>query len=731
VLSIPQALAPTSTAVEQQLQSLGAPSTHSARTTFTACESTLSDDDAELYHLVSQEHDCDEEFYDKMVRSLVLQGKLNEALEIADNYMPDGAPDFLINLLIAQAEDKSTTWPLVMRLRDKEIAAQFVFTWLESWDDIEVCIDLLFMLKSHLHDGSETRQRTNELYDEMRLFRDVLRVDHSWKAKWQPLAGVCRRSPAQAVRNLTQLRQHQLARTLARQFSVPNVKREIEENHLLELLEKHQDTNEATKALIALDDEAVPVAEALMEKVQQDSLKLFLVQYLISHLSRPTLANVVVTSSSATSATLLNTTPGAPASTAGTAAAAMAAGSINSLESLRAMEKGIRAVMALPESLQALYRPLIRRPDLIVHNLIMTEQITQTEKLFQVLPELRDDMMLVFYAKKAIRFERKATIDPMSSPAESASRDSSSESLSSAAAAASSASSPFDRRATISQSVSSSSGSSITSWMKRRTIAVEEQYSRSMRTPSASRTSNTPRASDPSARANTLFIDSDPSLAGETPGDSSSATASASSSSSTSTSALTPTPSGSPPSLLKSSGNSSGSLLPLTGDDERDNIKMNEFSFVAAPSINLLKSLLDMCADSQNAGVACWDLCDQLSERLNRETEDRLFLTNLMHQLLLYGRLQFIKSPDGSNRAAMCDTLLGHVDLLQSLVISKCPIPVRLMDFSDPHKLKLLRDELIRDDRVRMALEVGTKVSCRVSQLRMLVIWLDQTDWTM
>jgi hypothetical protein len=102
-----------------------------------------------------------------------------------------------------------------------------------------------------------------------------------------------------------------------------------------------------------------------------------------------------------------------------------------------------------------------------------------------------------------------------------------------------------------------------------------------------------------------------------------------------------------------------------------------------------------------------------------------------MHQLLLYGRLQFIKSPDGSNRAAMCDTLLGHVDLLQSLVISKCPIPVRLMDFSDPHKLKLLRDELIRDDRVRMALEVGTKVSCRVSQLRMLVIWLDQTDWTM
>jgi len=699
-LNVPQPLPPNSVAIENKVHVVlqhqqQAAASAATPSKFEEYHGVLEAEQQELYELISQEQDCDQEFYDKMVRKLVLQGKLNEALEVADSYLPDGASDFLLHMLIEKAEDKSTTWQLVMRLRDKELAAQFVFTWLESWDDIEVCIDLLFMLKCHLPERSETRVRTDDLYEEMRLFRDVLRVDSSWKGRWQPLAGVCRRSPAQAVRNLTQLRQHHLARALARQFSVPNVKREIEENHLLELLEKHKDTNEATKALIALDDEALPVAEALMDKVHEDSLRLFLVQYLISHLSRPVV-------------------PGAAASSARSTP-------ITTLEALRAMERGIRAVMALPESLQPLYRPLARRPDLIVHNLIMTEQITQAERLFQALPELRDDAILVFYAKKAIRFERKPSSSSSSSSAFASSESLAFDGPGSSGAAtsggvsvvptSSSASSLLqpsgshddNRRSTIatsassgtSQSLSSSVSSGFTSWMKRRVAEVEgdSQLSRSLR---ANTGFGLPQRAGGGVRATIgtdadLTFDDEAELAlGAQPRVASRPTTHV------------------PASALARQPAAPG--LPLLGeDDDHDTRLQNEYTFVAAPSINLLKSLLDMCADAQNAGIACWELCDQLSEKLNRETEDRLFLTNLMHQLLLYGRLQFLKTPDGSNRAALCDTLLSHVDLMQSLVISKCPIPVRLLDFSDPHKLKLLRDELIRDDRVRMALDVGTK----------------------
>eukprot|EP01087_Luapelamoeba_hula_P024804 TRINITY_DN9571_c0_g1_i1.p1 TRINITY_DN9571_c0_g1~~TRINITY_DN9571_c0_g1_i1.p1 ORF type:complete len:900 (+),score=149.53 TRINITY_DN9571_c0_g1_i1:278-2701(+) len=149
----------------------------------------------------------------------------------------------------------------------------------------------------------------------------------------------------------------------------------------------------------------------------------------------------------------------------------------------------------------------------------------------------------------------------------------------------------------------------------------------------------------------------------------------------------------------------------LTGDADNDNAKRQAHRYVSAPSINLAKSLLDLLSDPRAAGDTCLAICDTLSTSLDPSGSDtNLHSINLIQQLLLYAKLQFLRSSHESGGVSLCDTILSHVELLQSLIISKCDLGgVSLSHFSDPQKARLLRDKLIAEDRMKLAIDVSTK----------------------
>lgn len=75
-----------------------------------------------------------------------------------------------------------------------------------------------------------------------------------------------------------------------------------------------------------------------------------------------------------------------------------------------------------------------------------------------------------------------------------------------------------------------------------------------------------------------------------------------------------------------------------------------------------------------------------------------------------------------SSGVAMADTCLSHVELLQSLLGSKyLPSGFLLKDFSDPHKAAILRNKLIQEDRMKLAIEVASR--CNIEKEPVWAAW--------
>jgi hypothetical protein len=71
---------------------------------------------------------------------------------------------------------------------------------------------------------------------------------------------------------------------------------------------------------------------------------------------------------------------------------------------------------------------------------------------------------------------------------------------------------------------------------------------------------------------------------------------------------------------------------------------------------------------------------------------DNLLIITMIQELLLYGKVQFLKSDSHTaiERANLCDTFLSHIELLQSLLISQSlPAGFSVRDFSDSQKARL------------------------------------------
>ena len=153
----------------------------------------------------------------------------------------------------------------------------------------------------------------------------------------------------------------------------------------------------------------------------------------------------------------------------------------------------------------------------------------------------------------------------------------------------------------------------------------------------------------------------------------------------------------------------------LTGNEIDDNNIRQEHSYASAPSVNLTKSLLSVCDNKSKSGSACVSICKELSNYLEQidysqlPKLDNAVILSLLQDLLYFAKLQFIQD-DEAEQAHSVDTLLSHLELYQSLLINEAlPLNFKLVDLSDKQKARQLRDKLISEDRMKLAITVATK----------------------
>jgi hypothetical protein len=140
---------------------------------------TLGPDEEKMLRLVSDDDPvADELFCQKAVERLVLAGKLEEALHFADASLPNGAPDFLLRLLVEKAQDKSTIWQHIVRITDPDVAAHMVLRHLQAWP-LDVCLELLGMCRDRVSPSAPTAEEVERQYRQLSALRDVLQVRYS------------------------------------------------------------------------------------------------------------------------------------------------------------------------------------------------------------------------------------------------------------------------------------------------------------------------------------------------------------------------------------------------------------------------------------------------------------------------------------------------------------------------------------------------------------------------
>ena len=142
----------------------------------------------------------------------------------------------------------------------------------------------------------------------------------------------------------------------------------------------------------------------------------------------------------------------------------------------------------------------------------------------------------------------------------------------------------------------------------------------------------------------------------------------------------------------------------LTGEASDQQVR-EDFQYPNAPNIRLFKALVSLCSQQKLAGEKCLDLANQLSSTIS-SSSDPLFVTDIIQQVILTGKLLLLEAGLSTE---ICDGLLDHLVLIQSLIVRECSVYYSLLDFTDTRKMEQLRDKLIKEDHIQLALDVSEK----------------------
>ncbi|GAM26377.1 hypothetical protein SAMD00019534_095520 [Acytostelium subglobosum LB1] len=543
-------------------------------------------------------------FFFKIIQHFVDNGQLSDAINIADEALEEGAPDWLLRLMVMK--DNTQGYKYIRRMKDREKVLGLVMEFNHNWD-VATAIDMFVICRSFISAGeltvsSQQLAEITHLLQCLLIYQDILIADKAqrWRS-WQEIKDLCRRDPTRLIRSLLDSKHYELARNVRDIFSVANIRNEIEESYLFYLLVEKDDTSLALQTLSSLGVESIGIATIMIPKIRSISLKLFLVQFLLSNMRN--------------------------------------ALSDSKLQELINQETGYKVLLVLPAEMQKEYEFYVKYPHIILEMLIMNEKIPLASKLLGEIKELRNDEMLSFYARKALSFARYMAKNDL----------------------------------LVVDDYLKTSGDGV----------VSQQHDKDKET-----------SAKPISRP-TIVVGGDYRF----------------------------TKIGSPTQVKESQSRTQKWLL--TGHDSvKDEKTRHNHFFVRSPSISLAKSLFDLCESKKKVYNTCLDLYNYLSTILSSSySDDNLLIINLIQQLLMYTKLQLLRDPKsgGPTFVAICDTLLGKVELFQSLVISKCTGSMTLADLSDMQKARHLRDMLIQEDRLRLAIDVATK--CNIPADPAWVTW--------
>jgi hypothetical protein len=522
----------------------------------------------------------DQGFYQRAVDKLVRSGRLDEALELADRTTDEGAPDYLLKLIIERlrsADNHARALPLVARLKDKGLAAELLLSSLE-FCTADIARDLLFMLQASLPRSDPRLPVVEAQLVGVELFAEAARV---LAAKdWHAVMAQAETDPASVVRQVCapSVRCFQLGRRLADHLQCDaSVHRDVSLAYLTDLLTRENDLTTALHVLASLGEGAAAMCDGLRAKIDSYETKLFLVQFLLTTM-RHTLAE----------------------------------GKMRNLES---QLQGLQILALLPPSLQAFYEQIVDRPALIIRCLLMSEQTDAVARIYSSMPDLRNDDQLVEFAKLAVDLSRLSSVPTL-----------------------------------IDSSLTRTQDQQRMSLLRRNIVA----------------------GGGGAAGGVGGAAGGGGGAAGTGVG----------------------------------GGGSSGSG-PSPPLPDIFQTEITEFRFPDAPSVTLAERILDLCSTPSYAGSACLTICDKLSASMSvGDSDRRLFVMKLIQQLLLYAKFQFLHGDGVDEGTATCDVFLGRVGLISELI--EAGFASSFADLSNPGKVRSLRDKLMEQDRVKLALDVST-----------------------
>ncbi|KAK7502719.1 hypothetical protein BaRGS_00005969, partial [Batillaria attramentaria] len=165
----------------------------------------------------------------------------------------------------------------------------------------------------------------------------------------------------------------------------------------------------------------------------------------------------------------------------------------------------------------------------------------------------------------------------------------------------------------------------------------------------------------------------------------------------------------------------------LKPDEGYNSYVRDEFYYEQAPSVTLCMSILQHHSDSHTSGQLILTMCDDLSSFLqpvapgvpNLEVDFSLIIS-IIRELLFRAKVIFLKSGD-SSMIGQCDGYQTRVDLLKILLEANYPDLPTLQELTKMDTARRLRDKLVRDERLPLALEVCTK--CGVDSAVVWVAW--------
>uniref|UniRef100_J3L1I8 ZFYVE26-like TPR repeats domain-containing protein n=2 Tax=Oryza brachyantha TaxID=4533 RepID=J3L1I8_ORYBR len=330
--------------------------------------------------------------YEKAVERLICERKLIDALALSDRCLRNGASDKLLQLLIEQKEEislgarqfhaygshnfGSDTWQYCLRLRDKKLAAQLALKYLHNWD-LDAAANVLTMCICHLPEDDPMRSEVLHMKQSLQRYGHIMSADDHY-TRWQEVKVDCEDDPEGLALRLAAKGAVSAALEVAESASLSiDLRRELQGRQLVKFLTTDPLNGggpaAASRFLSTLRDsnDALPVAIGAMKLLPDLRSKQLLVHFFLKR----TVGNL----------------------------------SDDDVARLNSWALGLRVLSLLPLPSQQRCSSLHEHPQLILEVLLMMKQLQSASLILKEFPSLRDDMLIISYAKKAISINVSST----------------------------------------------------------------------------------------------------------------------------------------------------------------------------------------------------------------------------------------------------------------------------------------------------------------------------------